>query len=253
MCIRDRIKVEGQTETVQSWKLLWDEVDDAAPSARPRPQVKAKPEVAPITVIHEGDDFTKTYKITDTDSYFRASGEILNLSPEQIEHASKISRPIIKALADSFGIDEATYIQGLIPAIREVPQEGQPFAARVLHGRNQSEIAEGMGDALMDGVFRRSASLIEFVRTNPALTNDADSVITIQHELAHIVLADIFRLVSNGKGGQFGTVENLAESLKAQVLVRAELTGEAITSEQRRLLNDSVSYTHLTLPTSDLV
>ena len=209
-----QIRVEGQAETVQSWK---------------RQEV-------PITVIHEGDGVTKTYKVTDTDSYFRASGEILNLSPEQVEQASKISRPIIKALADSFGIDEAEYIQGLVPAIREIPDTRQDFAARVIHG--EADVAEGMGEALMDSIFRRSASLVEFVKTNPNLTNDADSYITVQHELAHIVLSDIFRLVSNGKGGQFGTVDRLADSLKSQVLVRAELTGEALTSAQRQALTN---------------
>ena len=208
-----QIRAEGQVETVHSWQR----------------------QEAPITVVDEGE-VTKTYQITDTDSYFKVSGEILNLSPEQIEHASNISRPIIKALADSFGIDETTYIQGLVPAVREVPDTYQPFAARTIPGGK--DIPEGMGDAFMDSIFRRAASLIEFVKTNPELTNDADSVITIQHELAHIVLADIFRLVSNGKGGQSGSMEMLANSLKNQVLVRAHLTGEDITSVQRQALND---------------
>ena len=219
-----QIRVEGQTETVTTWKEAKD---------LPRPEATRKAEVAPLTVVQEGE-LHKTYQITDTNSYFRASGEILNLSTEQIDQASKISRPIIKALADSFGIDEATYIQGLIPAVRGTQDIGQPYAARVMA---QTDSGEQLGDALMDSVFRRSASLVEFIRTSPDLTNDADSMITVQHELAHIVLQDIFRLVTNGKGGQAGSVDRLSQSLKNQVLVRAELTGEDLTSAQRQAID----------------
>ena len=212
-----QIRVEGQTETIHSWK---------------------RPEVAPLTVVHEGP-LTKTYQITDTDSYFRASGEILNLSPQQVEQASKISRPIIKALAESFGIDEATYIQGLVPAVRETAERvGQPYAARVIPTAGAGDDVQGLGDALMDSIFRRSASLVEFVKTSETITNDADSMITIQHELAHIVLKDIFRLVANGTGGQAGSIDKLSDSLKSQVLVRAEITGEALTSAQRQAINN---------------
>ena len=212
-----QIRVEGQTETIQGWK---------------------RPEVAPLTVVHEGP-LTKTYQITDTDSYFKASGEILNLSPQQVEQASKISRPIIKALAESFGIDEATYIQGLVPAVRETAERvGQPYAARVIPTAGAGDDVQGLGDALMDSIFRRSASLVEFVKTSETITNDADSMITIQHELAHIVLKDIFRLVANGTGGQAGSIDRLSDALKSQVLVRAEITGEALTSAQRQAIGN---------------
>ena len=181
-------------------------------------------------VILTRGNATTTYKINTVDDWYNAAGDATGMSKESVEQAKKVSTPVLKALADFHGVSPDDYIKALSPEIRGVA-EGGGFVGRTIPGGVDA------APSIMQRTFRKGASLVEFVKQSPDLAaNQADSFVTLQHELAHIILEDVFTY-----NRQLGLVDNgnladLSKSLKDQILIRAELTGTRLGPEQSTLL-----------------
>ena len=188
-------------------------------------------------VILTRGNATTTYKINTVDDWYNAAGDATGMSKESVEQAKKVSTPVLKALADFHGVSPDDYIKALSPEIRGLPRTidgkyvGRGWAGQTTPGGVDA------APSIMQSTFRKVASLVEFVQQSPGLAiTQADSFVTLQHELAHIILEDVFAY-----NRQLGLVDNgnladLSKSLKDQILIRAELTGIGLSQEQATLL-----------------
>ena len=182
---------------------------------------------------------TTTYEINTADDWFDAAGDATGMSKESIEQAKKVSKPVLEALADFYDVPVDQYVRGMSPQVRSVMGDGT-FAGRTTPGGlptplGPSRMEVDAGYTVMQSQFHKVASLVEFVKKSPGLqTNQADSLITLQHELAHVILEDIFEY-SRVLGRTNDTkLADLTKNLKDQVIIKAQVDG--ISPEQVSLL-----------------
>ena len=182
---------------------------------------------------------TTTYKINTADDWFNAAGDATGMSKESVEQAKRVSKPVLDALADFYDVPVDEYVRGMSPQVRSVLGDGT-YAARTIPGGLGTSITEQLdaGWTVMQSNFRKIASLVEFVKKSPGLgTNQADSLVTLQHELAHVILEDIFEY-SRVLGRTNDTkLADLAKTLKEQVIIRGKVSEGSIGQQQISLLN----------------
>lgn len=179
---------------------------------------------------HEGTPYETTFQINTVDDYFNAAGSVLGMTAEHTTQAKRVAQPILESLAKMFGVSSDEYIKHLLVGVRGVEDTAE-FAARTIP-LGTEDAAKG----IMKSVFRRTASLVEFVRAAEGQTlNQADAFATVQHELSHIILQDIFTYAKTIKdnGRQ---VEKLSEVLKNQIIKRQEAIGEPLDAERIQLI-----------------
>ena len=173
---------------------------------------------------------TTTYKINTVDDWYNAAGDAIGMSKESVEQSKKVSGPILKALADFHSVPVDDYIKGVSPQIRSVPSLADDVVAVTSHGALATSL-----DWMK--TFRKVASLVEFVKKTPELAiNQADSFITLQHELAHIILEDVFAYSRQLGLSDNGSLIDLSKALKDQVLVRGSLTDTRFSQKEIDLL-----------------
>ena len=189
-----------------------------------------------VTVVK--NNATTVYKINTVDDWYNAAGDATGMSKESIEQAKKVSAPVLDALADFYDVPVDDYIRGMSPQVRSVAGDGT-FAGRTTPGGLGGLMTEQLdaGYTVMQSQFRKIASLVEFVKKSPGLeTNQADSLITLQHELAHVILEDIFEY-SRVLGRTNDTrLADLTKTLKEQVIVKAQ-AGGTLNGQQTSVLN----------------
>jgi hypothetical protein len=193
-----------------------------------------------VTVVK--NNATTTYEINTADDWFNAAGDATGMSKESVEQAKRISRPVLEALADFYDVPVDQYVRGMSPQVRSVLGDGT-FAGRTTPGGlpaslGPSRMELDAGYTVMQSQFRKIASLVEFVKKTPGLgTNQADSLITLQHELAHVILEDIFEY-SRVLGRTNDTkLADLSRTLKEQVIRKGQVSEGAIGRQQISLLN----------------
>ena len=193
-----------------------------------------------VTVVK--NNATTTYEINTADDWFDAAGDATGMSKESVEQAKKVSRPVLEALADFYAVPVDQYVRGMSPQVRSVLGDGT-FAGRTTPGGlpnslGPSRMELDAGYTVMQSQFRKIASLVEFVKKSPGLgTNQADSLITLQHELAHVILEDIFEY-SRVLGRTNDTkLADLSKTLKERVISRVQVSEGAVGRQQISLLN----------------
>lgn len=197
-------------------------------------QTPGKPTKVSATFKGEGGSSGKTtwFTINTFADYYQASGKILGMSNEQTAQAARVAEPIVEGIAKLFGTTKDEYISSLIPTVRSA-YIGKDTAARTLTGG-----VAGNPGGKMNQLFQRVASIIEYAKTNPDLQiNEADAFISIQHELSHVILQDVFTHASYATTDGGVRLKLLADSLKEQVILRQQITGEALSVEQLSVLN----------------
>ena len=179
-----------------------------------------------------GSGNTTWFTINGFNDYYVASGKILGMSDDQTAQAARVAEPIIEGIAKLFGTTKDEYISSLLPTVRSA-EMGSSTVARTLTGG----IAGNPGGR-MNKLFQRVASIIEYSKTNPDLQiNQADAFVSIQHELSHVILQDVFTHASYATTDGGVRLKGLANSLKEQVILRQQVTGEALSIEQLSVLN----------------
>ena len=193
-----------------------------------------------VTVVK--NNATTTYEINTADDWFDAAGDATGMSKESVEQAKKVSRPVLEALADFYDVPVDQYVRGMSPQVRSVLGDGT-FAGRTTPGGlpdslGPSRMELDAGYTVMQSQFRKIASLVEFVKKSPGLgTSQADSLITLQHELAHVILEDIFEY-SRVLGRTNDTkLADLSKTLKERVISRVQVSEGAVGRQQISLLN----------------
>ncbi len=193
-----------------------------------------------VTIVK--NNATTTYEINTADDWFNAAGDATGMSKESIEQAKKVSKPVLEALADFYDVPVDQYVRGMSPQVRSILGDGT-FAGRTTPGGlptslGPSRMELDAGYTVMQSQFRKIASLVEFVKKSPGLgTNQADSLITLQHELAHVILEDIFEY-SRVLGRTNDTkLADLAKTLKERVIARGQVSDGAVGRKQISLLN----------------
>lgn len=193
-----------------------------------------------VTIVK--NNATTTYEINTADDWFNAAGDATGMSKEAVEQAKKVSKPVLEALADFYDVPVDQYVRGMSPQVRSILGDGT-FAGRTTPGGlptslGPSRMELDAGYTVMQSQFRKIASLVEFVKKSPGLgTNQADSLITLQHELAHVILEDIFEY-SRVLGRTNDTkLADLAKTLKERVIARGQVSDGAVGRQQISLLN----------------
>jgi hypothetical protein len=197
-------------------------------------ETPGKPTKISATFKGEGSSSGSTtwFTINGFNDYYIASGKILGMSDEQTAQAARVAEPIIEGIAKLFGTTKDEYISSLLPTVRSA-EMGSDSVARTLTGG-----AIGNPGGRMNKLFQRVASIIEYSKTNPDLQiNQADAFISIQHELSHVILQDVFTHASYATTDGGVRLKALAESLKEQVILRQQLTGKPLSIEQLSVLN----------------
>ena len=197
-------------------------------------ETPGKPTKISATFKGEGSSSGSTtwFTINGFNDYYIASGKILGMSDEQTAQAARVAEPIIEGIAKLFGTTKDEYISSLLPTVRSA-EMGSDSVARTLTGG-----AIGNPGGRMNKLFQRVASIIEYSKTNPDLQiNQADAFISIQHELSHVILQDVFTHASYATTDGGVRLKALAESLKEQVILRQRITGTPLSIEQLSVLN----------------
>jgi hypothetical protein len=188
-------------------------------------------------VVDKGNSST-TYTIETADDYFNAAGDALGMTPEIINHSKNISLPVLRAIADIFDVGVDSYVRAAVPQVRDASAGslGKNVLGRTTFG-DPSLPANANINLLNTGTFTKVASLVEFVKKSPGLdVNQFDSFVTLQHELAHIILEDVFTHAKYGNKFGDKKVIQLTESIKEQVVIRGKITGTPFSYKETNLI-----------------